>query len=1005
MGAFLQRRSVRICRLVFRWIRISFLLVIFLIVDAGGYLHWVGLPESLKRPVLRHLRELGYDVKFSSIRLGYGSSLIIENASFQRVSDLPEPKLSAARAELNMQILDLFHARVAVKSLEVAEARLQFPAAGQMSNSLSLDNVQLHCLFVSTNTVRLTNTTAAFRGVRINVNGELAHAEAVREWKFQRAGPPKTPWPILLGKITDIVDQIHFGVAPRIDLEFSADARDLNSIRAHVSAAVPDVSTPWGDSRKLRLEAAAARLFSTNEPIMRVEFNADEAATRWAHGSQISLTIAFVRDTNGDFAAGSQFSAGELDAAQGTNFVRASRTQWDGAATLNGTNFHALRGIGELRLARAETSRGSAERIAIRVTEDDSEPLPGVGADWGFWAKLAPYRVRCGLTATNVISPKARLDSVSLNGEWRAPVLQVGQFGARLYGGEMSGKANIDVSTRELTLEGRATFDERRVTELLTPAARHWISQFDWQTPPDVNARLRLTLPAWTNRHPDWPGEVRRSLQVAGAFTARNGAFRGAPADAASGTFGYTNRIWTVPDLRATRGDGRVELSYRGSDETHEYKFTFDSMVDPSAAKPLLPEDKRHWLDEAQFSTPPRIRGEVWGRWHSPELTGFTADVDATNFVAHGEHVDTFAVSLEYTNKFLRARRARLVKGPQYATSDLIEADLATKSVYVTNTLAALNGDLIRRVSAPHSPRFLDFIQFDQPPAVRLSGSFKIGDPLATDMRFAVMGQRFHFTNITADSISGGVLWRGRHVTLTNVQAALYNTGTLTGWTVFDYVPKHGTDFQCDFTAKDIDLPVAARGLTGRTNKLEGMLDGRLVIDRASSNDRRTWSGAGHAHVHNALLWDIKIFGIFSPVLNAISPGSGNSRAYEAQADFVITNGVVSTDDLTVRSTAFRLLYRGTVDMADKHIDARAEAELLRDTWVFGPVLSALLSPLSKLFEYKISGTLQAPVKDPVYIPQPLMLLLRPFHTLKTMNAASPDNEVPANPVTAPSKK
>ena len=132
-------------------------------------------------------------------------------------------------------------------------------------------------------------------------------------------------------------------------------------------------------------------------------------------------------------------------------------------------------------------------------------------------------------------------------------------------------------------------------------------------------------------------------------------------------------------------------------------------------------------------------------------------------------------------------------------------------------------------------------------------------------------------------------------------------------------------------------------------------------------------------------------------VLNAFSPGSGDSRAYDASANFSITNGVLMSDDLVVHSTGFRLNYSGAIDGFTKQVDARAEAQFLRDTRLLGPLLSTLLTPISKLFEYKITGSLKSPKIAPVYIPEPLMFLFRPFHTLKTLTE-SPSDSPPAAP-------
>jgi hypothetical protein len=293
-----------------------------------------------------------------------------------------------------------------------------------------------------------------------------------------------------------------------------------------------------------------------------------------------------------------------------------------------------------------------------------------------------------------------------------------------------------------------------------------------------------------------------------------------------------------------------------------------------------------------------------------------------------------------------------------------------------------------------NAPEFLRLVRFDTVPTVRASGSFVLGQPLATDMRFAIQGGQFHWTNLDADKISGNVEWVGRNVTLTNIQARLYNSGRLNGWLAFTDAPRQGAGFRSDFTAKDIDLGFLARGLTGKNSRVEGRLDGYMALNAPLSDNKDTWTGRGDLHIHDALLWDIKMFGVLSPLLNALSPGLGDSRARQASALFTVGNGKVSSEDLEVHSTGVRLLYRGYITM-NKQINGRVEADLLRDTPVFGPVLSLALSPLSKIFEYQITGTLQQPAFKPLYVPEFFMLLLRPFHSLKGLLPESPTNAPP----------
>lgn len=263
------------------------------------------------------------------------------------------------------------------------------------------------------------------------------------------------------------------------------------------------------------------------------------------------------------------------------------------------------------------------------------------------------------------------------------------------------------------------------------------------------------------------------------------------------------------------------------------------------------------------------------------------------------------------------------------------------------------------------------------------------------DLHFLVSGQGLHYTNLLADRVSGAVDWSGQTVTLTNIHADLYDHGTLAGWIVFGNGPNHGPDFRAIFAARDIGLSSLAAGITGKTNRLEGRLDGHLALEAPHNSDENSWRGRGDINVHDALLWDIKLFGLFSPVLNTISPGWGHSRVREAVGTFVITNGTASSDNLQFICQGFVLNLRGKVDR-NKRITARLEAVLSRETPVVGSFLSLAFTPLSKLFEYRISGPVQDPVLDPVYLPKFIMFLLHPFHSLKSFTTPdSPAQTIP----------
>jgi len=134
-------------------------------------------------------------------------------------------------------------------------------------------------------------------------------------------------------------------------------------------------------------------------------------------------------------------------------------------------------------------------------------------------------------------------------------------------------------------------------------------------------------------------------------------------------------------------------------------------------------------------------------------------------------------------------------------------------------------------------------------------------------------------------------------------------------------------------------------------------------------------------------------------VLNTITPGLdvGNSRATDGSGRFTMTNGVVFTDSLDIRSLTMRVQYVGTVDL-QQNVSARARAQLLRNTPVIGSVVSLLLSPVSKVFECDVTGTLAQPRITPAYVPGILLAPLHPIRSVEQMFNSSTTNNPAAKP-------
>ena len=216
---------------------------------------------------------------------------------------------------------------------------------------------------------------------------------------------------------------------------------------------------------------------------------------------------------------------------------------------------------------------------------------------------------------------------------------------------------------------------------------------------------------------------------------------------------------------------------------------------------------------------------------------------------------------------------------------------------------------------------------------------------------------------------------------MTNITTSFYG-GTAQGNAWFDVSERDHARFKFFLGVTNADLHALMADLNSPTNRLEGALTGGLTITSADTHDFKSWNGFGRAKLRDGLIWDTPIFGVMSSVMNTVVPGIGNNRASDAGGKFTITNSVIHTHDLDIRASGMRLQYDGTVDFATR-VEARVQAELLRDTWLIGPVVSKVLWPVSKMFEYKVTGTLAKPDMEPVYVVP--KIFLAPLHPVKAI--------------------
>jgi len=636
-------------------------------------------------------------------------------------------------------------------------------------------------------------------------------------------------------------------------------------------------------------------------------------------------------------------------------------------------------------------------QLAANLTVPAGAPA-NLDPAWAWWTNLQPYRLAWTLQLTQLQSERLNVDAAECGGFWQAPELAVTNLSAGLGGGQLDAQARLNVATREFTFTNSSCFDVHAVAALLTEKTRERLAEFSWTQPPLVRAGGVLVLPAWTNPQLDWRVEVQPTIRLDGELAFTNGTAFGAKLDSACTHFHYSNLVWRLPDLAIAQAKTRLELEGGEDDATRSYRWHLRGAFDPETLRPFLTASNAargfsHFTSTGPATLDLDMRGRLYD-YGSIEAAGRAA---LTNFAIRGQAADGVVSGFQYSNRVVEFFSPRLWRagGTQTMTADKVTLDFNAQRIWFVNGLGTADPGVVARAIGPKTARALEPYQFVEPPTVRVNGCVPLRGTDGADLSFDIIkGAPFQWLKLRTPFIAGTIHWRGQTLTLTNVVAAFYG-GSGTGFANFDFrAPHEGADYQFAVNVTNVDLHLLAADLLPSTNHLEGLLHGQLAVTRADSRDWRAWDGFGRVDLRDGLLWDIPVFGILSPVLNTVSPSLGNSRATEASARFAITNGVISSDSLEIRSTMMRLQYAGTVDLKE-NLNARVTAQLLRDTWVVGPLVSTALWPVSKLFEYHVTGTLKNPKSEPVYVPK---FLLMPLHPIRSLEELFPGGDLYPGP-------
>ena len=1022
-----RRRVWRNFLLTLKWCRITVLLFLLVVLILGLFLNHVGLPDWLERRVEEQFRANGWEMKFSRLRLRWYHGIVAEDLQLQRTNNAAGPNLFLQAAEFRLNWKALRHLDLEANSVLLKNGRLLWPLPGtnQPQRTFNLTDAGGELIFKKGDAWELRYLEADILGTHVRFRGDITNASLIRDWKLPSAparpdARPEDLWHRLLTG----AEKIHFTHRPELNVLFSGDARDWKSFDATLKFMAASASSPWGSGTNLTLALQFLPPPASNDAVrIDLKLAAEHARTRWFEAGRLDLALVAepsftqllptnalasleLKDATGRWGQAERLLLELRSSPSPTNRALNATTfnltlnnftnstiQSD-YARVAAVSLHSVTNLLPAAITSAwtlhETRTSWLTSRWSRLTADLELPalavLRSAQTNTAWEQRLQSIPVNLSATVSNLIAPALQLARAELNTRWHHPDLSF-DLTSGTGSSSVDLRAALNTTNRATRFQISTTLEPRDLAPLLGTNAPPWLADFRFRAPPRLRAEGQVMLPSFTNRHPDWRGEVLPTLATAGQFEADGGSFRTVPYDSIRLPFAITNQAVAIPALKITRPEGALEVAADADSQTGTFTAKIRSDFNPLSLRAAFPmEEDGGIFDWLLLTSPPRLNARLGGNWHDLATLHGSADLALTNAAFRGQAIGSFTTRLEYTNRFLSILRPVVLRDGEQGRADGIGIDLALPRLYLTNATGRIATRAVTKSIGPMTDKAVEPFVFDLPPESKAEGSVPLGFTDGSEnMTFEVNGGPFHWERFHLEHIQGTIVWRGNTLLITNVTGD-WHGAKVAGAAYFEF-PKIGGDiFSFHVRVDGADLRTVLGDLQpGRTNKVEGIVNGELFITRADTTDWKSWTGHGHARMTNGLLWEIPIFGVFSPIFNTVIPGLGNSRARQATTTYSITNSVIHTTDLNIRATAMRMRYKGSVDF-EQHVNGTMEAELLRDLPVFGFLISKVLWPVTKIFEYSITGTLDAPkTEEQYFIPRVLLMPLQPLKTLKDL--------------------
>jgi hypothetical protein len=212
--------------------------------------------------------------------------------------------------------------------------------------------------------------------------------------------------------------------------------------------------------------------------------------------------------------------------------------------------------------------------------------------------------------------------------------------------------------------------------------------------------------------------------------------------------------------------------------------------------------------------------------------------------------------------------------------------------------------------------------------------------------------------------------------TVSDIRGRLYE-GELSGSAVF-VAPTDSTQsiaYAVEAKLQDANLEKLMKAVTTEKQDYSGQISARMNVKGwLGKTHLASTSGEGAVKIREGKVFMMPVFGGLSSLMGRIIPGLDFvMRQSDASAEFTITDGKVHTDKILIEGDVLSLNGHGDYVLDSGKLDFNVQVKLMKEHTLVAKLVAILTYPISKLFEFRVRGTIAEPTWYPVNFSKDLL--------------------------------